>query len=347
MVKWKGYPDSENQWVDKDDVFADKALQEFKTLNPASEVHIRCLHIPEDHIPTTTATYMSSPTSPTIDNAILPFHNAQDYPISPIFEQLIEPKRGQVSPDFLDYQDKDVERQSGLAEDGQGVEEGTDLAGQTPVHAPVQILSTSDITDILCAHNNTKEYCHNCNDDIPSVFIPSPNLARTILRVIHASQTAFKVGAGPLTGYHLSTSSEEGDSNKENYQDATEVPQSSQDAQGMGSHQGGGGRQGKDSQSVRGAERGPICLYHPWETQSVGTQRSESPIPEGFKRNHCHHYIPFRIMNAQGKMQPAKYVSVFMTNNPYALGKLKSSAPRTQARFRLCLDTTTPRSSYM
>ena len=28
LIKWKGYPDSENQWVDKDDVFADKALQE-------------------------------------------------------------------------------------------------------------------------------------------------------------------------------------------------------------------------------------------------------------------------------------------------------------------------------
>ena len=40
LVKWKGYPDLENQWVDKDDVFADKALQEFKTLNPAAEIHI-------------------------------------------------------------------------------------------------------------------------------------------------------------------------------------------------------------------------------------------------------------------------------------------------------------------
>ena len=39
LVKWKGYPDLENQWVDKNDVFADKALQEFKSLNPASEVH--------------------------------------------------------------------------------------------------------------------------------------------------------------------------------------------------------------------------------------------------------------------------------------------------------------------
>jgi len=30
LVKWKGYPDSENQWVDKDDIFADQALAEFE-----------------------------------------------------------------------------------------------------------------------------------------------------------------------------------------------------------------------------------------------------------------------------------------------------------------------------
>ena len=70
LIKWKGYPDSENQWVDKDDVFADKALQEFKTLNPTSEVHIRHLHIPENHIPTSSAEYMSSPTPSTIEDVI-------------------------------------------------------------------------------------------------------------------------------------------------------------------------------------------------------------------------------------------------------------------------------------
>ena len=30
LVKWKGYPDSENQWVDKDDVFADEVVVELK-----------------------------------------------------------------------------------------------------------------------------------------------------------------------------------------------------------------------------------------------------------------------------------------------------------------------------
>ena len=41
LVKWEGYPDSDNQWVDKDDVFADDKVREFKQSNPASKTHIR------------------------------------------------------------------------------------------------------------------------------------------------------------------------------------------------------------------------------------------------------------------------------------------------------------------
>jgi hypothetical protein len=45
LVKWEGYPDLDNMWVDKDDVFADDKVQEFKTSNPAKETHIRGLSI--------------------------------------------------------------------------------------------------------------------------------------------------------------------------------------------------------------------------------------------------------------------------------------------------------------
>jgi hypothetical protein len=30
LIKWEGYPDSDNMWVDKDDVFADDKVREFK-----------------------------------------------------------------------------------------------------------------------------------------------------------------------------------------------------------------------------------------------------------------------------------------------------------------------------
>ena len=41
LVKWKGYPDSDNMWVDKDDVFADDKVQEFKESNPNTRTHLR------------------------------------------------------------------------------------------------------------------------------------------------------------------------------------------------------------------------------------------------------------------------------------------------------------------
>jgi len=40
LIKWKGYPDSDNKWVDKNDMHANNAIREFKNRNPASETHI-------------------------------------------------------------------------------------------------------------------------------------------------------------------------------------------------------------------------------------------------------------------------------------------------------------------
>jgi hypothetical protein len=41
LIKWKGYPDSENQWVSWDDVNAPELLAEFKEQNPNALSHIR------------------------------------------------------------------------------------------------------------------------------------------------------------------------------------------------------------------------------------------------------------------------------------------------------------------
>jgi hypothetical protein len=41
LVKWEGYLDSDNMWVDKDDVFAEDKIREFKSSNPEAETHIR------------------------------------------------------------------------------------------------------------------------------------------------------------------------------------------------------------------------------------------------------------------------------------------------------------------
>ena len=41
LIKWKGYPDSDNEWVDKRNVHAPEAIREFENPNPTTKMHIR------------------------------------------------------------------------------------------------------------------------------------------------------------------------------------------------------------------------------------------------------------------------------------------------------------------
>jgi hypothetical protein len=66
LVKWDGYPDSENQWVDKDDVFADDKVADFYKSNPDRGAHIRRVEIPDSLIPTPLITPMSANDDTTI-----------------------------------------------------------------------------------------------------------------------------------------------------------------------------------------------------------------------------------------------------------------------------------------
>jgi hypothetical protein len=70
LVKWEGYPDAENMWIDKDDVFADDKVWEFKASNPDAAMHIRNTSVAKSPHPPTSIrshllhqhalTYMSS-----------------------------------------------------------------------------------------------------------------------------------------------------------------------------------------------------------------------------------------------------------------------------------------------
>ena len=45
LVKWKGYPESDNQWVDWDDLHADEMIADFKKKNPAAVSHIKATEV--------------------------------------------------------------------------------------------------------------------------------------------------------------------------------------------------------------------------------------------------------------------------------------------------------------
>ncbi len=54
LIKWKGYPNSDNEWVDKRDVHAPQAIREFENQNSAKTTHISRGHTSEYHIPSLT-----------------------------------------------------------------------------------------------------------------------------------------------------------------------------------------------------------------------------------------------------------------------------------------------------
>src|SRR5258708_28895531 len=64
LIKWKGYPDSENQWVDQRDVFAEEAVAEYEASKSEPKTYIRSARTTESPIPSPSHPYMSQSLSP-------------------------------------------------------------------------------------------------------------------------------------------------------------------------------------------------------------------------------------------------------------------------------------------
>jgi hypothetical protein len=64
LVKWKGYPDSENQWVNWNDMNTLELIAEFKSLNPNALTHIRRI-TDEQELP-----FLSTPLPSSLSSAL-------------------------------------------------------------------------------------------------------------------------------------------------------------------------------------------------------------------------------------------------------------------------------------
>ena len=80
LVKWKGYPSSDNQWVNWDDMHAEEALAKFRKRKPGAISHIRRGESEEPNpsplmqsdAPTVSPTLLDSPIGSTISDPFVP-----------------------------------------------------------------------------------------------------------------------------------------------------------------------------------------------------------------------------------------------------------------------------------
>jgi len=92
LVKWKGYPDSDNQWVNKEDIFAEDMIREFENSNSTTTTHKRSGRRRRNNIPQSSAK-SSSTTVPSF------LHMSNYYHGSPTRIFAAEIEEGLVTPE--------------------------------------------------------------------------------------------------------------------------------------------------------------------------------------------------------------------------------------------------------
>ena len=131
LIKWLGYPSSDNQWEDADKVHADELVRDYQQRHPDKEVHLRTGQIAKSS-PSPTS-HMSSPDSFTLELDITPV---------PVIDAVTEarlhfptPEPGRLSPDSTQTTGDDLNPGTQIkgGEDDQGGESMG--AGATPASA--------------------------------------------------------------------------------------------------------------------------------------------------------------------------------------------------------------------
>ena len=356
LVKWKGYPDSDNMWVDKDDVFADDKVREFKASNPDARIHIR--HLWKNGIPQfLLAPSRSSSTSSYFTPAILSM-SQHDTPVrnsTPVTGPVTgSPSASEVAEAFhllslgplpessfelAEAEDRRLRQYSLLLtnpriagdEDGEGVASGTittvpfTVGGAAPAENQGGV--DSDDPDYQpdmrpCPRGcGPLEYCHGHSPSPsttpPLPIRPRPAPARRVVNVnLNHAEAAILVD-------RLSSLIQEDDEN------TTALPPPYA-PQRVGIQRGTRGGQGRS----RTIQSNPTIITHHspsplerWATPH-NERRLSSPVPTGFEHNRGIAYVPFNITDRNGREVPARYIQVHMNaDDPYVLARATLHGP--------------------
>ena len=359
LVKWVGYPNSDNQWLDADQLTADNTIREFKKRRPDAMVHIR--HVATGN-PLINFPLMSSPMPSTIENVLRsnassPHEYSLTTPLTAtdlqqVLQRFPDPTQ---PPDSDDSMAAAKPLTSGLDADKPVVVRTVtpaelrpytvDLANYSPMRTDDSEVCLScapggphcaELDQPQCAvcHSFCKElggptnrcFCgQEAEEGAKLKYVPLGD------EIVHNLGAVYPHPGGPTPRPRIShllrkKAEEEDDDSSEddNYNHDTNpfpVP-----------------TVGSSVTANPGVDRGQTTTN---QKQGVQTERALSPTPPGFVLNVHPNYIPFKLVDDKmGCQIPAKYIQLFLNNDdPYAYGKMSAHGPTFIAKIQAAPDT--------
>ena len=301
LVKWKGYPESENQWVDWDDLHADEEIVDFKKKNPTVISHIKAEGSEaksNNKLPMSNNDH-SSPSLAVISPVDMP----------PEVRQLFLDWQPTVPSSWTTPPESDGENTAVSTESSpirrDYYQPQTLISANLSLHA-VHTLYTTDHA-LPNDANNSSEDSFPCpmpevanttsSSPDPIPIPPRPLLeGKHTVGQVHPNSGAHHSGS-PLQVIHLSPACQE-------------APTLCGDTGGM---------------LPPGTDGSPGPADE-WEEANVGLAWEDygpkPQVPKGYTLNEGADYVPFDIRLPNGEMKPAKYIKLEYGEDPLVYGMI-------------------------
>ena len=366
LVKWLGYPDSDNQWEDADKVHADELVRIFQQHHPTKKTHIRRgqidesspSHSPMSCRPNDDYSFSTGAASPTYSTSNYDLNNNMDDVHDSVLAieylaVLDAERRSRLAGSNADSSEDDV------AAGSTRVGAGSDGASQSAPSHDTNSNTTSSgkevqrgrmgtphpkppITITIGSHTDDDDddniRCGQCEDPIAYCHCePLPVRARVV-------PVADTIGAGATPAFprrsargtvvlHDWTQAEDLNDDNLNHQGRTEEED---DEEATFPHEGATGTTrevvphgGRGRVPAEGHAGGGVSTYRPGAsaaTTSRKGKRARSVTPDGYVVNRGTAYVPIIILQ-DGRRTPAKYVRVIMSDNLEVFGTMGRGEP--------------------
>ena len=364
LVKWVRYPDSDNQWLDADQLTANDAIREFKKRRPDAIVHIRGLRT---NNPLIDFPLMSSPTPSTIENVLRSNSSSpHEYSLAAPLTTTDLQQVLQRFPDPTQPPDSDDSFHSlQPITSGLDVDEPVVVQTVTPTKLRPYSVDLTDYSPMRTDDTEVRLSCalggpHCAKLDQPRCAVchlfckepggptnrcfcgqeaeaeARPKYVPSGDEVIHNLGAVYPHPGGSTPRPRISCLIRK----KAETEEEDDEDSSNDDSYAHDKNPFPVPTVGSSIAANTGVGRGRTTTN---QEQGTRTGCASSPTPPGFVLNVHPNYIPFKLVDDKTGWQiPAKYVQLFLNNDdPYAYGKMSADGPTFIAKIQAAPDTDT------